>query len=196
MKDADIRPVLDARLRRVHGDSPDTEIIHEFGIYCGIHRVDMAVVNGVLSGYEIKSEKDTLKRLPAQAQAYSMLFDKMTLVVSERHYEGALAIVPAWWGIFRAEPGKTKVKLKEVRRGSINKGVKPHALAALIWRDQALGILEERGAAKGLRSASRDKLWDALVECLTLEELQAETRTAVRRQRQWLQENRPPTDAG
>lgn len=186
MKDADIRPVLDARLQRRYGQHPDTAIIHEFGIHCGIHRVDMAVVNGVISGYEIKSEKDTLKRLPAQVTAYGMVFDKMTLIVSEKHHSAALGIIPDWWEVLIATPGTRQVKLVKDRPGTVNRGVKPYALTSLIWRDQAFGILEQRGLGKGLRSASREKLWDALVNHLSLSELQDETRKAVRIQRQWL----------
>jgi hypothetical protein len=191
MKDADIRPVLDARLQRRYGQHEDTVIIHEFGIHCGIHRVDMAVVNGVISGYEIKSQKDTLKRLPAQVRAYGMVFDKMSLVVSEKHHQAALEIIPDWWEVLLAEPGSRQPKLLKVRGGTVNRGVKPYAMATLIWRDQSLALLEDRGLAKGLRSASREKLWDALVHNLSLPELQAEARKAVRAQRDWLQAHHP-----
>ena len=187
MRDADIRPVLDARLHRRYGHHPDTAIIHEFGIHCGIHRVDMAIVNGVMSGFEIKSEKDTLKRLPAQAAAYGMVFDQMTLVVSEKHCQSALTIIPDWWNVLVAAPGTRRVKLVQVRQGSLNRDVKPYALASLIWRGQALEILDMRGLSKGLSSAPRQKLWDALVHYLPLSELQDETRKAIRVQRQWLQ---------
>jgi len=36
----------------------------------GASRIDRAVVNGSVHGYEIKSETDDLTRLPAQARAY------------------------------------------------------------------------------------------------------------------------------
>jgi len=63
------------------------------------------VVNGKLHGYEIKSDADTLKRLPAQAEVYSAVFDLVTIVVGEHHLDTVRAIVPEWWGIVKAASG-------------------------------------------------------------------------------------------
>jgi hypothetical protein len=46
-------------------------MLDEFGLEHGEVRVDVAVINGELHGYEIKSERDTLERLPRQVKAYS-----------------------------------------------------------------------------------------------------------------------------
>ena len=69
MRDIDVRTVLAAEVARRYKGDADTLIIHELGVCSGDARIDLAVVNGKLHGYEIKSDADTLKRLPAQAEA-------------------------------------------------------------------------------------------------------------------------------
>ena len=55
------------------------------GVWSGTVRIDVAVLNGEMCGYEIKSDRDTLERLPFQIEIYSKEFDKLTLVVGRRH---------------------------------------------------------------------------------------------------------------
>ena len=97
-RDCDIRLALEARLVQQHGDEPDTIIRHEVGICAGKRRIDMAVVNGELTGYEIKSDMDTLARLVGQANAYGSVLDRVVLVTTERHVDSALPLLPDWWG--------------------------------------------------------------------------------------------------
>jgi hypothetical protein len=61
-------------------------------------RAGMVVVGRSLDAFEIKSERDTLRRLPRQALAHERLFDRCTLVVAERHSDHAAAMLPEWWG--------------------------------------------------------------------------------------------------
>lgn len=55
--DSDIRPVLRSRLRLKHANDTDTVVIEELGLCRGQVRVDVSVVNGLLHGYEIKSDR-------------------------------------------------------------------------------------------------------------------------------------------
>src|SRR5436305_708698 len=60
-----------------------------------------AFKHGIISihGYEIKSDKDTLIRLPRQVDAYNAVFERATLVSTRRHLSSAREIIPNWWGI-------------------------------------------------------------------------------------------------
>lgn len=78
---------------------PDTLVIDEFGLDHGACRIDIAVINGHLRGIEIKAEADALARLPRQVAAYGAVMDKASLIVTEKHYDAALAQLPAWWGV-------------------------------------------------------------------------------------------------
>ncbi|HZF31076.1 MAG TPA: hypothetical protein VE907_18320, partial [Gammaproteobacteria bacterium] len=50
------------------------------------------------------------------------------------------------------------------------------ALIELLWREETIALLEQRGAAGGLRSKPREQLWDRATQVFTLEEIA----TAVR----------------
>lgn len=99
LRDQDVREALLEDLSKIYKDEPNTRIINELGIDFGASRVDIAVVNGILHGYEIKSESDTLKRLPKQMEYYNRLFERLTIVIDEKFYDDIQKIVPNWWGI-------------------------------------------------------------------------------------------------
>ena len=144
MHDADLRQALHRRLARQHRDDPHgTRILDEFGI-CGQVRVDVAVVNGALTGYELKSARDTLKRLPRQADYYSRVLDYAHIVVADTHAAHALQMVPSWWGCTIATTDADgRVELTVRRAGRENPGIDPDALALLLWRGEALAALDD-----------------------------------------------------
>jgi hypothetical protein len=65
-RDRDIRPALVSRLQAVHAEDPRTHIIDELPICQMRARADLAVVNGEITGFEIKSDVDRLTRLATQ----------------------------------------------------------------------------------------------------------------------------------
>ena len=76
MRDLDARTAIRRQLHAAHSADPDTRIVEEMGIWSGSVRIDIAVINGELSGFELKSDRDTLERLPNQADLYSRVFDR------------------------------------------------------------------------------------------------------------------------
>lgn len=188
MRDLDIRLALrEGPLARFLHDG-ESLIVPEMGISQGDHRIDLAVVNGALHGYEIKSERDTLVRLPAQAAAYGSVFDYLTLVVADSYVERAAAIVPAWWNIVVAEGRDGRVHLRDARRGARNPGVKARVLVELLWKDEVLEELEARGGARGFRGSSRKILWEELVTRISdPAELGAIVRGRLKARTQWRQ---------
>jgi hypothetical protein len=169
-----IRTALKADLRKLHAGDDKLRIVEEFGIEHGAIRIDIAVVNGLLHGYEIKSDRDTLLRLPEQMDAYNSVFDKVTLVVGKQHLYDAIRIVPDWWGITVAKIGANdSVVLHRIREAKDNAGQNNISIARLLWRGEALRILEEAGKAEGLRSKPREFIYERLSTILdqrTLEE--------------------------
>lgn len=184
MRDIDVRTVLAAEVQKHFQGTSDTLIIHELGLWSGIVRVDLAVINGRLHGFEIKSDSDTLKRLPSQADVYNAVFDQMTLVVGAHHLQAARAIVPEWWGIVRADPG-TPVSLTEIRVPQPNPSPDPIAIARLLWRDEAVTLLETSGTAKGVKSKSRELVYRRLVEAFPLDELRYAVREQLKAREGW-----------
>lgn len=179
MRDADVRAALHLLLREEHAhELPTTRVRNEFGL-CGMVRVDVAVLNGHLAGYELKSASDTLARLPMQVSVYSRVLDRATLVVAERHLEAARRLLPDWWGIIVARGAAGAVTLVHERMGLANPDIRPEALVQLLWRDELLAELHSRGIGQGRRSHARAQLAAALVAATTCAELGAVVRARL-----------------
>lgn len=184
MRDADVRAALRQRLELQHGS--DSLILDEFSI-CGRGvRADLCVVNGSLSGFEIKSASDTLKRLPKQQEAYSRVFDRVTIVCDVRHTDDVAKIIPDWWEIIEAwAAGEGDIELTVVRRGRHNPAPESLAIAQLLWRDEALQLLEERQLAGGVRAGTRAALCARLATMLPPVELRRAVRRALKERTEW-----------
>ena len=66
MRDSDIREVLLDSWQKKYFSDESTRVFEELGLCQGDARVDVAVVNGSIHGFEIKSERDSLDRLSNQ----------------------------------------------------------------------------------------------------------------------------------
>ena len=60
-------------------------------------------MNGAIHCFEIKSNENTLRRLPGQIEIYSRTLETVTLVVGNKHLEQALKVIPKWWGVVVAK---------------------------------------------------------------------------------------------
>jgi len=185
VRDGDVRRALHAQLRREHAhELSETKFLDEVGL-CGEVRVDVTVLNGELAGYELKSARDTLRRLPTQIDVYSRVLDRATLVVADNHREGIEALLPTWWGLIVASSDGVTTCLEWKRRSERNPSVDPASLAQLLWRDEVLAELAARGLARGFRSKSRMLLSRRLSDALTLDELRALVRTRLKQRAAW-----------
>lgn len=183
--DADIRPALTAWVR---ARDPHARILEEVGVLHGDVRVDLAAFSPRrLHGYEVKSDVDSARRLARQVAAYSKVLDRCTLVVGEklgRAWRGA-STVPPWWGILLAGRLEGRVEIVELRSATPNPEVEPLALAQLLWRDEALRLLRQVGAGRGLSGVPRKKLYQRLSEVLPLPPLQHHVRRVLLERREW-----------
>jgi len=181
VREIDIRNALRDQVRSQHAHEPDTLILDELGLCQGISRVDIAAINGSLHGYEIKSVKDTLERLPSQRDVYSKSLDYVTLVTAKQHLSKARKIVPKWWGLVVPVRQDTEVDFQLIRQPERNDGVDRFALVQLLWRDETLRELERLGIDRGLRSKPKQVLWDRLADCVELSELGTIVRNTLKR---------------
>jgi len=184
MRDRDIRAALHREIAAIYNDA-DTLVIDELGVCEGDARIDIAVVNGTLTGYEIKSEADTLQRLPRQADIYSRLLDQVTVVLSGCHLDKAKSIVPDWWGLTEVFERDEVIQFHKAREPQNNPCVDPFSLAQLLWRDEAILLLTHLGAQKGMLSKPRPLLWKRLCEVTTLPELSALVRQQLKARETW-----------
>lgn len=178
--DADVRPVLRARVREAHARDPETVVFDELGVCRGQVRIDLAVVNGEFHGFEIKSDRDSLRRIERQVAVYNKVLDRATLVVGDRYLDAAAACVPSWWGILRIGGPATAPRLSPVRKGRRNPSRDAYALVELLWLEHAIALLAARQLDRGIRGKPRRVVWDRVCEHLTIDEISSAVRAHLK----------------
>ena len=143
-------------------------------------RLDIAVVNGLLHGYEIKSDRDSLRRLGKQVDVYGRVLDRATLVVGDRFLKVASGLVPPWWGLLHVHAEGEKLEFRVVRPEEKNPRRDPRALVELLWSDHAMRLLEQRDAARGVRRKPRRIVWARVCEHFGVEEIADAVRTGLK----------------
>ena len=175
MGEALVRQALRAHVMEAIAGALDT--VDELWVPRSNERADIAVIGRLMDGFEIKTERDTLKRLPRQIVAYGRLFDRCTAVVAERHREHAAEILPDWWGITTVHINGA-VTFTTVRKPRPNPAVDPEILVRLLWRDEVMRALVALGREPD-RKASRGSLWTELLRSASLKQLRSAVRTAL-----------------
>ena len=155
MRDSDIRKILrETILKKFIGDS-NSIIVDELNIPITKSRIDIAVVNGHLHGFEIKSDRDTLSRLPHQIEGYTKVFDYLTVVTENKHHKKIMELIPDWVGIKVCIETKKSNKVVTIRKSSINRNKEAFFLAKLLWREEVERIL----FIQQISFSKKDTLW-------------------------------------
>jgi hypothetical protein len=184
-KDFHIRTALKRELLALHADDPGTAIIEELGILHGASRIDLAVVNGVMHGYELKSDRDTLIRLPEQVQAFAAVFDYVTLVAGERHVRHAVEIIPDWWGVRSARFDSGNLLFCDLKLPMTNPSPDPMSVARLLWRQEALDLIREVRGSNTVRFKSRERIYAELVAVASCGYLRDAVRRRLKNRTDW-----------
>lgn len=167
----------------MHESDPGTAFLQELGLCRGLVRVDVAVVNGVLHGYEIKSDRDTLRRLSAQVELYGRVLDRATLVVGSRHAKEAAACLPEWWEIQVIRLATETLTFETARKGRSNPTRDARSLVELLWLEESLELLETRDTCRGYRRRPRREVWDRVCQLYHLEEIAEAVRVRLKARR-------------
>ena len=193
MRDVDVRKVLfGGPLQRYMKDG-HSRIVEELSLCQGDARIDVAVVNGKLHGFEIKSDRDTLERLPGQVTVYSKVFDNVTLVTGETHLEKSLHVVPEWWGVSVVVLRNKTLRIKTVRRPKQNSNIDVRSVVQLLWKNECQALLARYGIES--KSFSKSLLWDLLVEELEPRDICINVREMLKQRKGWregVERQRPP----
>lgn len=170
--DRDVREALHTHLLR-QAIFQDAVVIDELALSSVDGRVDVVVVNSHLHGYEIKSDVDTLARLKRESVNYAKVLDLLTVVVTEKHLAGARKMLPEFWGIDLYVQSTYSSYISPQRAATANTGQTSKSLAGLLWKDQALELLQRHDAAKGLRTKPKWTLHKHIVDSCALGEIRA-----------------------
>jgi len=191
MRDADVRAEVRRMLAREYANDPEARIVEEMGVWSGSVRIDLAVINSELNGYELKSDRDTLERLPLQAELYSRVFDYLVLVVGKRHVKKASTLVPEWWGVTIAVEKEGGISLERERIPKRNPSPDPYLVAQLLWKEEALEVLECHDLAKGFYGKRIKEIHERLATELDFDVLAAEVRVFLKQRSAWLRKTIP-----
>lgn len=187
-----IRSALKGRYLRHHHGRDDVLMIDELGLMHAQGRVDLAVFNGHLHGYEIKSSGDTLERLPRQLSIYSDSLQKLTLVVATRHLDATAAMVAEWCGLVEIQAGpRGGISFISHRRAFLNPNLDPFVLAHLLWRQEAQQLLLSYGASNAEVNAPRKQLYKMLAKQLSVRELAVAIKEAMVSRTRWRDHQQP-----
>ena len=181
-----IRAALTRRKREHHASGSNVLFIDELGLMHARSRVDLAVFNGHLHGYEIKSANDTLDRLPRQLYHYERALQKLSLVVASGHLRKASALLPSWCGLLEVVEGpRGGLTFVSHQRATLNPDLDPFVMAHLLWRREAQALLIERGASAADVNAPRARLYRMLTNELSLRELVPSIKAAMASRTGW-----------
>lgn len=190
--DLEIRNALHSkRLKRLRS-SGDVLIIDELGLAHAKSRVDVAVINGCVHGYEIKSAQDSLARLPDQIATYCETLERLTIVCAPKHVDGVVRLAPDWCGVTEAWQGsRGAIHFDTVRRSAKNPDLKPSMLAHLLWHAEAVSLLTRFDLpAKDLRRP-RKQLYAMIAELMTPKEITASIKHFMGRRLAWRGQQAP-----
>jgi len=178
--DRGIRSHLRWRLERATALESETIIVDELSVCSGIARVDLAVINGSLHGFEIKGERDSLSRLIAQSEHFSEVMDHMTLVVADQFKCQATEIVPPWWGVSVVRRRGSAMFFEAVRECQRNPAISVLSFLEFLWRDEAYELAIRTGIGSGLKSANKSKIYGRLASLIPWDLLHSEVLQKLR----------------
>ncbi len=166
MLENDIKQALEGYLNFPQSNEKEQLFIEELRLSGGAAIADLVNVEA-MHCYEIKSEKDSLKRLVNQGSRYIRVFEKITLVTAETHLDLALKIIPSWWGVILV-PKSIDAPFVEIRQAGPNPRLVPSQLAKLLNKQECLDVLTDEGLVRGKKSLSLYQLHVVIEETLSL----------------------------
>ncbi|SHS18641.1 Uncharacterised protein [Mycobacteroides abscessus subsp. abscessus] len=157
LRDSDIRSALAQRIAKQHQGceflfAPEIDV---WGGWPG--RIDQVLITSRhIQGFEIKSDVDSLRRLPVQVRAYSPVLERAALVTTTRHLDAARALIPRWWGILIASRGKDgSVRIAPLRTAGANQELDVFQVTTFVSRE----LIVKHLRAQGVRGTSRHDVY-------------------------------------
>lgn len=116
LDDHDIREAVLKHIRKFK----NTKIREEYTTYSGKSRADIVVINNRISAFEIKSDYDSLDRLPNQIKEYDLTFEKNYIVTGNKYINKISNFVPQHWGIIHVYKQNSNIIFKYCRHPTLN----------------------------------------------------------------------------
>lgn len=184
--DAELRAALHRKKFNKLKSQQKVLVVDELGLAHARSRIDVAVINGCVHGYEIKSEKDTLERFSAQLEIYRRSLGRLTIVCAPRHLAHIEAGTPSWCGIIEAERGpRGAVRFYSRRRAESNPELDSYMLAHLLWHSEAVTLLTELDFDPSELRKSRRELYAMIADRMTPRQITESIQRFMIRRSDW-----------
>lgn len=151
--------LVDYLIERVCNTQRQAIIAAEVPFLSGKRWADILLIHPkYLHAFEIKSDSDTLSRLPGQIKDINQTFERSSIVVSKKYFEKVLSYSPESTGIILFDGDKRTIKI--VRKALPRKNIKKSNLVQFIWRAEAALLIKKMGinAPANIDSASARRL--------------------------------------
>lgn len=183
MKDFDIRLAMKGTtLSKFYHD--DSIVVEELSLPSTGSRIDIAVVNGHLHGYEIKSACDTLKRLNNQIEGYSKVFDYLSIITEDKYINKILNLAPNWIGVSCSSMEDDKISISTIRKGERNNSKEGFYVAKLLRKEEIQLIMNDHNIT--YKKSSRVwTLCEILAQELNIEDLSYAVRIKLKQRADW-----------
>lgn len=116
LDDHDIRKIVLEHVRKFK----DVKVREEYTTYSGKSRADIVAINSHFNAFEIKSDYDSLGRLPNQIKEYDLTFEKNYIVTGNKYINKISNFVPQHWGIIHVYKRNNNIVFKYCRRPILN----------------------------------------------------------------------------
>lgn len=148
----------------------------------GVSKADCVIVNGISTCYEIKTDYDNLNRLTSQLESYVKIFDKVIVVVSEKHLDSVLNSAPELVGVILLNK---KGAFQEIRAAQlIDTNIDVKVLMRSLRREEYVGLTEALyGIAPNVSNTEIFRECERLLTLATNDRVRKEFRRVIRRTR-------------
>jgi|WetSurMetagenome_2_1015567.scaffolds.fasta_scaffold00004_4 hypothetical protein len=185
MKDFEIRRSLHQNFLSDFQHPSESLIVDELKVCNGNAIMDVAVINGSLIGFEIKSSDDNLSRLTNQISFYNKVFDFVTIVTCNNHLKGVIKTVPKKWGIWIVEKEGVELKKFEARTPTWNEDTDAFSIAQFLWKTEIFDLIVKRNLDKKICNKRKWIQWQYLADSLELQDLKNEVRFYLKSRNDW-----------
>lgn len=139
----------------------DAVLVNEMVVANWSRRADLAVANGKLHAFEIKSDLDTLRRLEAQVDTYLSRFDKVTVVTTHRYLSAVKAMLPTEVEIWEVTLNQGTTSIRIARRGRTIEIKNKRLLCGFLHKPEMVKLLRSHGIKE-----SSDSPREVLIETI------------------------------
>lgn len=129
-----------ALIQKLSSFSKRRQIIEELHVHSGRAIADVVALDDEPHCFEIKSDLDKIERITEQGTFYNLVFRKITLVTTRKHFEKAISLAPIHWGVIIAEEKEDHLSFVEVRPARINPLFDKTKALLTLWKNEMLEL--------------------------------------------------------